>query len=660
VSITVDGDALLWSCVDLPEVSSTDRRATKLVKLHSGAVRFIDSIGDLIVTGASDGHVRFFDHEFRVVAWFEDLDAGPVTSISFAYQPAALGSAETGKLSCPDFVVGTENSLVIACQAAMFDQLTPDLRRGTLLVQGQDAPVHGLAAHPSLSRFACTGHSGLLQLWDYAEKRLLLLRMFDKLLGQCLAFSPKDGKLLAAGFANGAVKILSGMTLQEIATFKESSSCITHIAFSHDVNYLATSGADRAVSIFRYGTGPEEHSKREWEFVGKYRAHNALIADVVFSDGADGGPPRLFSLGEDRVLLEFDLPRSTVQDGVQLLKTLKVEQTAVPTGLVWLGAEEGKDAYLAVSNDAYKMRSVLADGMVVKQTVLGPTYGGALSKLIMLPKLPLAETGAQTPADQARYMTYSTHEKVIGLIKLPFDGNPNMAMGLIAHPGELTGLATSWDGKWLITSGGADLAIHLWQVDAGAMEPAIRAGGEGLTPFEAQLEGGKDGAFYQEMVDYFYYAQLRAQGEDTTEPRRITGRVPLTEVGNLMRALGYYPSERELEEISQEVRLSRPADEEQDDSIIFDEFLRLYVNHRPVLGISKEQIAKALAALGGSKVGRDDLVRLLQAHGEALTPEDLAQCLRALVGVGDIEQVCPDQVDATNFAEGILGFEDYA
>merc|ERR1719203_1205385 len=99
----------------------------------------------------------------------------------------------------------------------MFDQLTPEARRGTLLVQGQDAAVHGLAAHPSLSRFACTGHSGLLQLWDYSEKRLLLLRMFDKLLGQCLAFSPVDGKLLAAGFTNGTVKILSGMTLQELA-----------------------------------------------------------------------------------------------------------------------------------------------------------------------------------------------------------------------------------------------------------------------------------------------------------------------------------------------------------------------------------------------------------------------------------------------------------
>ena len=90
----------------------------------------------------------------------------------------------------------------------MFEQGSADARRGTLLVQGQDAPVHGLAAHPLLTRFACSGHSGLLQLWDYSEQRLLLMRMFDKLLGHCLTFSP-NGKLLAAGFTNGTVKLLA-------------------------------------------------------------------------------------------------------------------------------------------------------------------------------------------------------------------------------------------------------------------------------------------------------------------------------------------------------------------------------------------------------------------------------------------------------------------
>lgn len=119
----------------------SERRATKLVKLHSGAILFVDTIGDLLVTGAADGHVRFFDFEFRVVAWFEDLDAGPVTRVSFAHQPGALKGDGTPALRCPDFVVGTANSLIISCEPSMFEELRPEDRRGTLLVQGQDAAV---------------------------------------------------------------------------------------------------------------------------------------------------------------------------------------------------------------------------------------------------------------------------------------------------------------------------------------------------------------------------------------------------------------------------------------------------------------------------------------------------------------------------------------
>ena len=167
---------------------------------------------------------------------------------------------------------------------------------------GEDAPVHGLAAHPLLTRFACSGHSGLLQLWDYSEQRLLLMRMFDKLLGHCLAFSP-NGKLLAAGFTNGTVKLLAGMTLEEIATFRVSRECITQVCgmgirrphhqpppppppslhpsplhphlgrLLARLLHLATADADRCTAIYRLAAVTDESTasgaKREWEYVGK-------------------------------------------------------------------------------------------------------------------------------------------------------------------------------------------------------------------------------------------------------------------------------------------------------------------------------------------------------------------------------------------------------
>ena len=688
VSATSDGDAVLWDCVELPEVASTDRRATKLIKLHSGALLSLLTVGELLVSGGADGHVRFFDFDFRVVAWFEALDAGPVASISFAHQPAALKTpgADGASFSCPDFVVGTSNALVIACTAAMFEQLHADARRGTLLVQGQDAPVHGLAAHPSLTRFACTGHSGLLQLWDYADKRLLLMRMFDRLLGHCLAFSP-NGKLLAVGFTNGTLKLLAGMTLEELGTFRASREAVTHIAFSSDSTVLATADADRCVGIFRHGATAEEAAKREWEYLGKYRSHHAPISGLQFGDGADG-LPRLFSTGEDSQLVEYDLQRSSISGGIQLRRATRVEQSASPTACLWLGATPGRaEPSVVVANDQYKLRLVAADSKTVEETLLGPTYGGPIGKMLLLPSPPAdaaaaaaaaaaATAGADgadggegeaaaAPTEEPQYLCYATHDKVVGLLKLPLDGNPNKGMGLVAHPGEVSAVAASWDGAYLLTAGGADLAIHMWKVTPAALAPTIAAGGAGLAPYLGLLEGGAGGPLHQEMRDFFYYAQLRAQGEETTEPRRISGRVPISELGSLMRALGYYPSEREIDELMHEARAAQQvAGGEHLDTVDFDAFVKLYVNHRPVFGVGKEAIAAAFKAIGADGIGqlpREALARALGSQGETLTTDDLAQCLRALTGVDDLEQLLglKGQIDASNFAEKVLGFQDY-
>jgi len=661
VTATVDGDAILWDCADGEgDLTTTERSASKVVRLHSGSVPVLQTVGEYLVSGGTDGHVRFFDFEFRIIAWFEDLDAGAVTSLSFAVPPPATKRPPPGAsvLSCPDFVVGTSNALIVSCTPGMFDELQPEARRGTLLVQGQDSVVHGLAAHPTLSRFAVTGRAGLLQLWDFSEKRLLLMRMFDKLMGHTLAFSP-NGKFLAIGFTSGLLKILVGMTLEEVCTFKASKGCITAMAFSADSNYLATADTDSCVGVYRLGNpGDEPGVKKEWVYVGKYRGHYKPITGLQFGEGSDGSA-RLFSTGEDRALVEYDLARSSVQGGIQLRNTSKIEQTATPTGCLWLPAGmQGAEPAVVTANDQYKLRVVAPGPKSIQRTVVGPTYGGPLTRMMLL-----NHDREDAASGSGRFVAYATHDKVVGLMQLPLDGNPSKAMGLIAHPGEVTDLAASWDGKWLITAGGADMSIHLWRVDPAALDSAAKVGGMGVEPFVSQLDGGVDGAFYQELIDHFYYAQLRAQGEDTTEPRKITGEVPLAELGNMMRSLGFYPSGREIDEMVAEARLvAQAAGREGANTFTFDEFVTMYVNHRPIFGVSKEQITEAFAALssGSGELSRDALLNLLNSHEEALGGDDLAKCLQMLVGTEDPLKAMPSQVDAKTFAEQILGFQDYA
>lgn len=63
-----------------------------------------------------------------------------------------------------------------------------------------------------------------------------------------------------------------------------------------------------------------------------------------------------------------------------------------------------------------------------------------------------------------QYMVYINDDKV-GLQILPLDGNPHNSMALVAHPGGVTNLATSFDGKYLFTAGGPDTSVHMWHIN---------------------------------------------------------------------------------------------------------------------------------------------------------------------------------------------------
>jgi len=55
------------------------------------------------------------------------------------------------------------------------------------------------------------------------------------------------------------------------------------------------------------------------------------------------------------------------------------------TSIVWYPLTPGKDRNLVITNDEYKMRLVMTNDLIVKQTSLGPTYGGPIKKLRVVP-----------------------------------------------------------------------------------------------------------------------------------------------------------------------------------------------------------------------------------------------------------------------------------
>ncbi len=90
-------------------------------------------------------------------------------------------------------------------------------------------------------------------------------------------------------------------------------------------------------------------------------------------------------------------------------------------------------------------------------------------------------------------------------------------------------------------------------------------------------------------------------------------------------------------------------------------FITLFVNHRPVYGIGKNNIEEAFQALIGSADGaisKSEFTSFLQHEGEFMNIQELERAMLQLTGEQNIQVALPQDVTAEFFAESILGFEE--
>lgn len=261
---------------------------------------------------------------------------------------------------------------------------------------------------------------------------------------------------------------------------------ITGLAISNNGKYFATMDSSCAVCLFVKDHLLGDPSKPiEWYFNGKIRTHEIEISSICFGESLDENEElklRLFSIGKDRRLFEYDVYQATI-DILPVVNMFEIEKEARPTACIWYPKVDTKEDLLLTANDDYKMKIWNPSQKNSRRTCLGPTYGG---EVVRLKRLDIDQ-------NPDKFLLYSTKEKVIGLIKMPLDGNPNKTMGLIAHPKHVVDICVTKDGKYLFTCGGDDLAVNMWSIDVNPIDQAIAMGGEGIEPFINLIEGGREG-----------------------------------------------------------------------------------------------------------------------------------------------------------------------
>ncbi|NXT70328.1 CF251 protein, partial [Chaetops frenatus] len=639
--------------------------ATKVVSMQKESLTVLEVLESCIVTGDVKGQVKFYDGQLRLLTIYSHDKVGPIQSISFSTivrDPPTSWSDSSNSVS----LTLNRNFILSTSDATMFHVATDSTNFERIMKEAKKA-VNAIACHPQEPFVAVGSHCGLLKVWDYKQTQYLVSRIFTEASIQCLSYDP-EGRFLAAGFTDGSVYILDAISLQSICEeFQFSQGPVTHISFSHDSKYLATADENYSVTVYKRVL---QNGSSCWEYLAGLDSHYKPIRSILFGVHSDSNEPRLLSLGEDRQLVEYDL-KSSIKDHLVVTHRDRLEQVAVPLCLAWY-PELSSESFFLTANNCYKMKLYNTTTKMCRKTLLGPTYGSPLEKMQILPR-----TSSADP--QQHYLVYITKDKV-GLQMLPVDGNPHKSSALICHPDGASDFAISHDGRYIFTAGGKDRTFMKWKVNLPALDAAAFLGGEDLIPFYNLLDGGREGRFFRELEDYFYYVQLCSQGINTLENRQVSTHMPLEEIPSVMRAIGFYPSEEEIEEMINEVKFSKYADTgEEVTKINLEDFIKLYINHRPALGLSMKTIQRAFQVLGydnkkGDKViDRGDFLSLLQCRGEQMTEAELAECLITLLGrtpreggseldtcdtagaAGLTEEEIPAEITAEIFVADILG-----
>jgi cilia- and flagella-associated protein 251 len=387
-----------------------------------------------------------------------------------------------------------------------------------------------------------------------------------------------------------------------------SKSPITQLTFSPDDAYLAFADANHAVGLLKdtpITTTSKlvvQKFKSEWNFVGKNVAHvkavcalafHAVVGELAPVDGTAAkaspedqsqdddekdstteaevvttSPPRqrmrLFSVSQDRYCVEYDVHEATPETGFHVLTTKRIEQTDRPlAALVWHAADVvHPEDLLLVATAQFKLRTSHLETQTARMTALGPTFEAPIKQLCFMPASAVTDRPStkETPVqlkDNAEFLAFATSAKCIGLIKLPLEGNPHASMGVIAHPSGVRRLVRSHDGTYLMSAGRGDSVIHQWRVNTHVLDAQLALRGQGIEPYLDLVDAtglGKEGPFYKEIQDYFYYAQIRAQGEEQHATRIIQDSVPLSEAPLIMQAMGFYPTVQEVSDMMEEMK----------------------------------------------------------------------------------------------------------
>ncbi|XP_047368244.1 cilia- and flagella-associated protein 251-like [Vespa velutina] len=419
------------------EDTNFKKKHIKSIKLQTCNITVILNYEGMIVTGNSNGRINFYDNELKLLYWCQNRELECIRSISFDLCSKLLGPVyiisetdielsdgnSTDELkseieyefmenfvsqeendtyqdvkylndkmdkklsyltvnieSIPKYYYDQKNSIYVATDAT--------LQRSRFIVRNSfvyianlkckfiskhyAAHITSLDAHPESTYLITGNRESILSLYDYEKCSLIISRKvpdlpnFETIFNDqtkknqiiyiscpqthesltaitALKYSPTSD-LLICGMENGTLWVLHPLTLELLDEFpyKHSSQSIRIVAFTKCSTYMAYS-----------------------------------VKQVLFGPSiGDDSVPRLFSLGEDKDLIEYDLKFSGPypDPGLKILQIDRIESKATPLYMEWY-PRIGVETFFVISNSEYKYKLLNDIIRMIRGTYVNATFG---------------------------------------------------------------------------------------------------------------------------------------------------------------------------------------------------------------------------------------------------------------------------------------------
>ncbi|CAG7729896.1 unnamed protein product [Allacma fusca] len=656
---TLAGFIVIWDVaspiglVEPPDPNKNIREFKRCYKIGTTGLSSFAEHEGFYVVGDVTGVVRFYDKHFRLLRWTKNHKLPPIYCIAFNelknqppdFQRAMRDRYDTGQkphihkekyshikdytlgmayyhqpsettierssFDCPDFFLGVAHGNLYYYHLAE--------ERLDTVVHGANSAFIACDVNQVSNHLALLTYKGEIHLYDTKTHRMIHRRRLFKKPTRvcCLKFHP-TGAFAFVGALNGKIFYRRAFNWKPIdSPLDNSRSPISSIIFSEDGLYMAYHDKSRAVGL--YINFPR---KSTWVFKGKQRMHCKEIVDIMLYLDRTRNQNRLFSLSADRRIIEYDIPNSSLSGGLKALTVTRIEQFSIPRAMTLAEPFPNCKPHIIIANNNYKLSVYDPDDRLIRRTCQAPVYGTPVNKMMSI-KPDGRKQGA-------RVFTIFVCGNKLGLAKPPIDGNPYKYMALLSHPTGVKSTAASFDHKCVFSIGNSETVCIQWRTNVPAIERGTVSGGSGLKPFLKMLDRdmpeGK--SLVTECQNCFYMLMLQ-KISSTKELLTSELRILVKEIPAVIRFCGYFPTEYEIDLMIEEAEFLGVLDHgERNDEITFDDFVKLFANHRRFPQFTKAMYANAFRKVSKHTHGDANMRglrfrRLLTTKGEKISDIDL-------------------------------------